>query len=63
LWLGALTLLTGCDISDDDAAQAALARVSAWNDRVQGWLFSGDRLAPTFAESDVVRDFRYNAYY
>jgi DMSO/TMAO reductase YedYZ molybdopterin-dependent catalytic subunit len=63
LSLGALTLLTGCDISNDDAVQAALARVSAWNDRVQGWLFSGDRLAPTFAESDVVRDFRYNAYY
>ena len=63
LSLGALTLLTGCDISDDDAVQAALARVSAWNDRVQGWLFSGTRLAPTFPESAAVRDFRFNAYY
>jgi DMSO/TMAO reductase YedYZ molybdopterin-dependent catalytic subunit len=63
LSLGALTLLTGCDISDDDAVQAALARVSAWNDRVQAWLFSGTRLAPTFAESEAVRDFRFNAYY
>jgi DMSO/TMAO reductase YedYZ molybdopterin-dependent catalytic subunit len=63
LSLGALTFLTGCDISDDDAVQAALARVSSWNDRVQSWLFNGDRLAPTFAERDVVRDFRFNAYY
>jgi DMSO/TMAO reductase YedYZ molybdopterin-dependent catalytic subunit len=63
LSLGALTLLTGCDISDDDAVQSALARVSAWNDRVQAWLFSGSRLAPTFPESEAIRDFRYNAYY
>jgi DMSO/TMAO reductase YedYZ molybdopterin-dependent catalytic subunit len=63
LSLGALTLLTGCDISDDEAVQSALDRVSRWNDRVQSWLFSSNRLAPTFSESDAVRDFRYNAYY
>lgn len=63
LSLGALTFLTGCDISNDDAVQAALARVSAWNDRVQGWLFDGTKLAPTFAERDAVKDFRFNAYY
>ena len=63
LSLGALTFLKGCDISDDDAVQAALARVSAWNDRVQGWLFDGTKLAPTFAESEAVKDFRFNAYY
>src|SRR3984957_6603577 len=63
LSLGALTLLTGCDISDSDAVQAALARVSAWNDRVQGWLFSEHRLAPTFPEDRAVRNFRYNAFY
>jgi DMSO/TMAO reductase YedYZ molybdopterin-dependent catalytic subunit len=63
LSLGALTFLTGCDISDNDAVQAALARVSAWNDRVQGWLFNGHRLAPTFPEDQAVRNFRYNAFY
>ena len=63
LSLGALTLLTGCDVSDDDAVQRALASVSRWNDRVQAALFSGDRLAPTFPESMAVKDFRYNAWY
>lgn len=63
LSLGALTLLTGCDISDTDAVQQALASVSSWNDRVQAALFSGTRLAPTFAESRAVKNFRYNAWY
>jgi len=63
LSLGALTLLTGCDISDNDAVQSALAAVSRWNDRVQAALFSGAALAPTFAESQAVHDFRYNAWY
>ncbi|WP_018259491.1 molybdopterin-dependent oxidoreductase [Methylobacterium sp. WSM2598] len=63
LTLGALTLLTGCDVSDGDAVQAALARVSAWNDRVQASLFGPDRLAPTFPDALAVKDFRYNAWY
>jgi DMSO/TMAO reductase YedYZ molybdopterin-dependent catalytic subunit len=63
LSLGALTLLTGCDVSDDDAVQRALAWVSRMNDRVQAALFSSDRLAPTFAEEEAVKDFRYNAWY
>ncbi|MDR7040451.1 DMSO/TMAO reductase YedYZ molybdopterin-dependent catalytic subunit [Methylobacterium sp. BE186] len=61
--LGALTLLTGCDVSDGDAVQGALARVSAWNDAVQASLFNPDRLAPTFPESMANKDFRYNAWY
>jgi len=54
LSLGALTLLTGCDISDNDAVQSALGLMSRWNDRAQAFLFSDQRLAPTFAESEVV---------
>src|SRR5690349_22332825 len=61
--LGALTLLTGCDLSDNDAVQTVLARFSEWNDRVQAALFSTRRLAPTFPESMAVKDFRYNAWY
>ena len=61
--LGALTLLTGCDISDDNAVQSALAIFSRWNDRVQAALFSEQRLAQTFPESEAVKDFRYNAWY
>lgn len=63
LSLGALTLLTGCDISDNDAVQRALAAVSSWNDRVQAALFSETRLAPTFDERLAVKNFRYNAWY
>jgi len=61
--LGALTLLTGCDLSDNDAVQGILARFSAWNDRVLAALFNPNRLAPTFPESEAVKDFRYNAWY
>ena len=31
LSLGALTMLTGCDVSEDDSVQKALRAVSAWN--------------------------------
>ncbi len=61
--LGALTLLTGCDVSDSDAVQSVLARFSSWNDQVQAALFSEQRLAPTFPESAAVKNFRYNAWY
>jgi DMSO/TMAO reductase YedYZ molybdopterin-dependent catalytic subunit len=61
--LGALSLLTGCDLSDNDTVQGVLARFSAWNDRVQAVLFNPNKLAPTFAESEAVKDFRYNAWY
>src|SRR5208282_5153188 len=37
--------------------------MSRWNDRAQAFLFGRQALAPTFAESDVVHDFRYNAYF
>jgi DMSO/TMAO reductase YedYZ molybdopterin-dependent catalytic subunit len=61
--LGALTLLTGCDLSDHETVQSILARFSAWNDRVQATLFSPARLAPEYPESQGVTNFRYNAWY
>jgi DMSO/TMAO reductase YedYZ molybdopterin-dependent catalytic subunit len=63
LSLGALTLLTGCDISNHNSVQTVLKAISSWNDRAQALLFSRQTLAPTFAESDVVRDFRFHAYF
>ena len=39
LSLGALTMLTGCDISDDTAIDHALRAISAFNDKVQAALF------------------------
>lgn len=63
LSLGALTLLTGCDFSDNDTVQNVLSAFSRWNDRVQATLFQPGKLAPTFPESRAVKDFRYNAWY
>jgi DMSO/TMAO reductase YedYZ molybdopterin-dependent catalytic subunit len=63
LSLGALTLLTGCDISDRDDVQAVLKAMSRWNDKAQALLFGRQKLAPTYAESAAVRDFRYNAFF
>jgi DMSO/TMAO reductase YedYZ molybdopterin-dependent catalytic subunit len=61
--LGALTMLTGCDIIDSDAAESTLAKISRFNDRVQAFLFNPNKLAPTYPESMVDRTFRFNAYY
>lgn len=63
LSLGALALLTGCNVSDVDAVQKTLWAMSKWNDRVQGWLFSSHKLAPVYAESAITRPFPFNAYY
>jgi len=63
LSLGALTMLTGCDISDHESVQRALGLVSAWNDRVQAAIFGQNRLAPTFPDALAVKDFRHNAWY
>ncbi len=63
LSLGALTLLTGCDISDNDMVQAMFARVTRWNSYAQAALFSGTRLAPEYPQAMAVKDFRYNAWY
>jgi DMSO/TMAO reductase YedYZ molybdopterin-dependent catalytic subunit len=63
LTLGGLSLLTGCAIVDDDSAESALMKVSRFNDKVQGWLFDPNRLAPTYPESMITRPFPFNAYY
>jgi DMSO/TMAO reductase YedYZ molybdopterin-dependent catalytic subunit len=63
LSLGALTLLTGCDVSEEDSVQKGLRAVSAWNDGVQAAIFRPDHLAPTFSPAQVVKPPRYNAYY
>jgi DMSO/TMAO reductase YedYZ molybdopterin-dependent catalytic subunit len=63
LTLGGLSLLTGCSLSDNQGVDAALARVSRFNDDVQAWLFDPNRLAPTYPESMITRPFPFNAYY
>ncbi len=61
--LGALTLLTGCDIVDSNAAEGVLRRISQFNDRVQAAIFQPNRLAPTYPESAITKPFPFNAYY
>ena len=63
LSLGALSLLTGCSITDQEGVQRALMAMSRWNDGVQDWLFDPKRLAPEFAESRITNPFPYNGYY
>jgi len=63
LTLGALTLLTGCDVSENESVQNGLRAVSSWNDAVQAAIFRPEHLAPTFSPSQVVKPPRFNAYY
>jgi DMSO/TMAO reductase YedYZ molybdopterin-dependent catalytic subunit len=63
LSLGALTLLSGCDVTKHDSVQQVLNAMSRWNDGVQAWLFDPNRLAPEFPESAITRPFPFNAYY
>ncbi|TMH79513.1 MAG: molybdopterin-binding protein, partial [Betaproteobacteria bacterium] len=51
--LGSLAMLTGCNVTDSKAAESLLMRISRFNDRVQGWLFDPNRLAPTYPESMI----------
>jgi len=61
--LGALTLLTGCNVLNEDQAEHVLAQVSKFNDAVQAWMFNPNTLAPTYPESAVTKPFPFNAYY
>src|SRR6476661_8192602 len=61
--LGALTLLTGCDVSDSFSAEEMLKQVSKFNDGVQAFIFNPEALAPTFPESAITKPFPFNGYY
>jgi DMSO/TMAO reductase YedYZ molybdopterin-dependent catalytic subunit len=64
LSLGALTLLSGCDVVTNTRPVDGLLRlISRFNDGVQAALFNPRRLAPTFPESMVAPEFRFNAQY
>ncbi len=61
--LGALTLLTGCNVSDTFSAENMLVQISKFNDGVQAAIFNPNALAPTYSEKDIRRPFPFNAYY
>ena len=61
--LGALTLLTGCDVSDSFSADNMLKQISKFNDGVQAAIFNPNALAPEYPESAIRRPFPFNAFY
>ncbi len=63
LSLGALTMLTGCDVTRPKSVEAALLAISRLNDDVQAMLFDPNKLAPTYPASTVLKPPKFNAYY
>lgn len=63
LSIGALSMLSGCNLQDGDQVDKVLWAMSRWNDRVQGWLFDPKRLAPTYGADQVTTPFPFNAFY
>ncbi|MEJ1977521.1 MAG: molybdopterin-dependent oxidoreductase [Acetobacteraceae bacterium] len=63
LSLGALTMLTGCNLQDGDAVDRVLWAMSRFNDRVQALLFNPNRLARTYPASAITKPFPFNAFY
>jgi DMSO/TMAO reductase YedYZ molybdopterin-dependent catalytic subunit len=63
LSLSALTLLSGCDITDTGPVDGFLRMISRINDGAQSLLFRSNKLARSFPESMVAKDFRFNAQY
>ena len=63
LSLGALTMLTGCDVYKPQSVDRALRAVSGFNDDVQALLFDPNKLAPTYPASMVLKPPKFNAYY
>jgi DMSO/TMAO reductase YedYZ molybdopterin-dependent catalytic subunit len=59
-------VLPACNYEDPahpDLADRFLHAMSSWNDRVQEALFNPRTLAPTFAQSQITRPPRFNAFY
>src|ERR1700757_68475 len=63
LSLGALVMLTGCDVKRPEAVESALLAISRLNDGVQALLFDPNRLAPTYPVSMILKPPKFNAYY
>ena len=63
LSLGALAILTGCDVDRPTSVEAALLAISRLNDGVQALLFDPNKLAPTYPASMILKPPKFNAYY
>jgi DMSO/TMAO reductase YedYZ molybdopterin-dependent catalytic subunit len=63
LSLSALTLLSGCGLSTNEPIDGFLRMIGRLNDGVQSLLFRPNKLARSFPESMVAKEFRFNAQY
>jgi len=63
LSLGALSLLSGCTLKDNDVVDRLLFTMSRFNDKMQAALFDPAKLAPTYTEAEIATPFPFNAYY
>ena len=63
LSLGALVMLTGCDVKRPKSVKSALLAISRLNDEVQALLFDPNKLAPTYPASMILRPPKFSAYY
>ena len=63
LSLGALVMLSGCDLDRPESVESALLAISRLNDGVQALLFDPNKLAPTYPASMILRPPKFNAYY
>jgi len=63
LSVGALAMLSGCNLQDNDQVDKVLWSMSRWNDRVQAWLFDPNRLAPVYTARQITTPFPFNAFY
>lgn len=61
--VGALSMLTGCSVSDTSPMKSFMSAVSSFNDAFQQLMFRPGHLAPTYREDQVVKPPRFNAYY
>jgi DMSO/TMAO reductase YedYZ molybdopterin-dependent catalytic subunit len=63
LSLGALVMLSGCDLDRPELVESALLAIGRFNDGVQALLFDPNKLAPTYPASMILRPPKFNAYY
>ncbi len=63
LSLGALAMLTGCDLQRPASVQSALLAITGFTDDIQALLFDPNKLAPTYPASMVLKPPKFNAYY
>jgi DMSO/TMAO reductase YedYZ molybdopterin-dependent catalytic subunit len=63
LSLGALSMLSGCNLQDGDQVDKLLWSMSRFNDRVQAAIFRRNKLAPTYDASRIANPFPFNAFY